>query len=51
MRKFLLLTLGGGVGYVLGARAGRPAHDRLTDLASGVGISDVISVGGASGGY
>jgi hypothetical protein len=46
MRKALLLTLGGGVGYVLGARAGRPAYDRITtrwsDLASAVGISDVF---------
>jgi hypothetical protein len=46
MRKALLLTLGGGVGYVLGARAGRPAYDRITtrwsDFASAVGISDVL---------
>ena len=29
MRKLLLLTAGGAVGYVLGARAGRPAYDRI----------------------
>lgn len=31
MKKMLLLGLGGAVGYVLGARAGRPAYDRLQD--------------------
>ncbi|MBI1378523.1 MAG: hypothetical protein GC157_13715 [Frankiales bacterium] len=32
MKKLvLLLTLGGAVGYVLGARAGRPAYDKILD--------------------
>jgi hypothetical protein len=42
MRKLLLITVGGAVGYVLGARAGRPTYDRLVDnyasLRSGVGL-------------
>lgn len=29
MKKLILLAAGGAVGYVLGARAGRPAYDRL----------------------
>lgn len=29
MKKLLLVGLGAGAGYVLGARAGRPAYDRL----------------------
>lgn len=29
MRKILLVAAGGAVGYVLGARAGRPAYDRI----------------------
>jgi hypothetical protein len=31
MKKLILLGVGGAVGYVLGARAGRPAYDRLRD--------------------
>jgi hypothetical protein len=31
MKKMLLIGLGGAVGYVLGARAGRPAYDRMLD--------------------
>ena len=31
MKKMLLLGIGGAVGYVLGARAGRPAYDRMRD--------------------
>lgn len=44
MKKILLFSLGGGVGYVLGARAGRPAYDRLVpqwkQAATTLGISD-----------
>jgi hypothetical protein len=47
MRKILLLTLGGAVGYVLGARAGRPAYDRLvarwSEVASTLGLTDVAA--------
>lgn len=39
MRKILLLTVGGAVGYVLGARAGRPAYDRIVSSASGLAAS------------
>lgn len=42
MRKILLLTTGGALGYVLGARAGRPAYDRIVAnygrLTSAVGL-------------
>ncbi len=42
MRKLLLLTAGGAAGYVLGARAGRPAYDRIvasySRLTSAVGL-------------
>ena len=42
MRKLLLFTAGGAVGYVLGARAGRPAYDRIvasySHLTSAVGL-------------
>jgi hypothetical protein len=31
MKKLMLIGLGGAVGYVLGARAGRPAYDRMRD--------------------
>lgn len=31
MKKVILLSIGGAVGYVVGARAGRPAYDRLRD--------------------
>ena len=30
MRRLMLMAVGGAVGYVLGARAGRPAYDRMT---------------------
>jgi len=36
MKKMLLLGLGGAVGYVLGARAGRPAYERMRDTWNGV---------------
>lgn len=29
MRRLMLMAVGGAVGYVLGARAGRPAYDRI----------------------
>ena len=29
MRRLMLMAAGGAVGYVLGARAGRPAYDRM----------------------
>jgi hypothetical protein len=42
VRKLLLLTVGGAIGYVLGARAGRPAYDRIVAsfgrLTSAVGL-------------
>lgn len=31
MKKLLLVVGAGSVGYLLGARAGRPAYDRFTD--------------------
>lgn len=31
MKRLMLIGLGGAVGYVLGARAGRPAYDRMRD--------------------
>lgn len=37
MRKFLLVATGAGIGYVLGARAGRPAYDRIIDNAQRLG--------------
>jgi len=47
MRKMLLLTLGGAVGFVLGARAGRPTYDRLvqrwSDMAGSTGITELAS--------
>ena len=43
MRKLLLFTAGGAVGFVLGARAGRPAYDRIVEswnqFAESSGIS------------
>ena len=42
MRKILLLTAGGAVGFVLGARAGRPAYERIVSsyqrLAAAAGL-------------
>ncbi|MDA8435932.1 MAG: hypothetical protein M0Z98_08110 [Actinomycetales bacterium] len=32
MKKLMLIAGAGGVGYVLGARAGRPTYDKLVDL-------------------
>jgi hypothetical protein len=47
MRKILLVSLGGTVGYVLGARAGRPAYDRIVDrgtgLASALGLERLVA--------
>lgn len=47
MKKVLLITIGGGTGYLLGARAGRPAYDRITrrwaDIASAVGLRDIAA--------
>lgn len=38
MKKLLLVAAGAGVGYVLGARAGRPAYDRIVDQARDLGL-------------
>jgi hypothetical protein len=47
MRKLLLMTTGGAVGYVLGARAGRPAYDRIVAsygrLTSAIGLDQAGS--------
>ena len=37
MRKLLLVATGAGIGYVLGARAGRPAYDRIVETARQLG--------------
>jgi hypothetical protein len=37
MKKLLLIGTGVGIGYVLGARAGRPAYDRLVENARSLG--------------
>jgi hypothetical protein len=37
MKKLLLLATGAGIGYVLGARAGRPAYDRLVEATHQLG--------------
>jgi hypothetical protein len=37
MKKLLLIATGVGIGYVLGARAGRPAYDRLVETARRLG--------------
>jgi hypothetical protein len=37
MRKLLLVATGAGIGYVLGARAGRPAYDRIVENARRLG--------------
>jgi hypothetical protein len=37
MRKLLLVATGAGIGYVLGARAGRPAYDRIVETARSLG--------------
>jgi hypothetical protein len=45
MKKFVLLATGGAIGYVLGAKAGRPAYDRIVrgwnGMAHSLGLSDV----------
>lgn len=37
MKKLLLIGTGVGIGYVLGARAGRPAYDRIVENARSLG--------------
>jgi len=53
MRKILLVSLGGTVGYVLGARAGRPAYDRImkrwTGFASAVGFEKLAATAAEAG--
>ena len=53
MRKILLVSLGGTVGYVLGARAGRPAYDRImerwTGFASAVGFAKLAASAAEAG--
>jgi hypothetical protein len=39
MKKLLLIGAGVGIGYVLGARAGRPAYDRIVENARRLGSS------------
>ena len=45
MKKFMLLATGGAIGYVLGARAGRPAYDRIvrgwTRASRAMGLREV----------
>ena len=45
MKKFMLLATGGAIGYVLGAKAGRPAYDeivrRWTQASQSAGFSDI----------
>lgn len=47
MRKILLLSLGGAVGFVVGARAGRSVYDRLarrwSDVATAVGVGELAA--------
>jgi hypothetical protein len=47
MKKLLLLTAGGAVGWTLGARAGRPAYDRMvhrwSGLAESLGLGQLAS--------
>jgi hypothetical protein len=47
MKKLILLTVGGAVGYVRGARAGRPAYDRMSNswqaLTRRSGLDDLAS--------
>lgn len=33
MRRLLLLALGGAIGYVMGAKAGRERYDQIASLA------------------
>ena len=54
MKKFVLLATGGAIGYVLGAKAGRPAYDQIVRgwnrLSRSVGLSEVgRSVGKSAG--
>jgi hypothetical protein len=39
MKKLLLIGTGVGIGYVLGARAGRPAYDRIVETTRSFGSS------------
>ncbi len=47
MKKLILIGIGGAIGYVLGARAGRPAYDRLRDgwqgLTRRAGLDDLAT--------
>lgn len=47
MKKLILMAVGGAVGYVLGARAGRPAYDRIHDgwdgLTRSAGLDNLAS--------
>jgi hypothetical protein len=43
MRRLMLMTVGGAVGYVLGARAGRPAYDRMVARARRMAESTGLS--------
>ena len=47
MKKLILIGIGGAVGYVLGARAGRPQYDRLSDGWQGLtrrsGLEDLAT--------
>jgi hypothetical protein len=53
MRKILLVSLGGTVGYVLGARAGRPAYDRImkrwTGFAGALGFQQLAATAAEAG--
>lgn len=44
MRRLMLMAVGGAVGYVLGARAGRPAYDRIMSgwqrIAESTGLAE-----------
>jgi hypothetical protein len=39
MKKLLLMSVGGAIGWTLGARAGRPAYDRMVERVSGMSES------------
>jgi hypothetical protein len=45
MKKLMLIAAGGAAGYVLGARAGRPAYDRMVSgwsrVSRSLGLTDV----------
>ena len=52
MRKMMLFTTGAAVGYVLGAKAGRPAYDRIVAgwrrTSESVGLPDLSRTVGQS---